>query len=98
MGGLGRRPRERPEEVRTPAFVQCPGCSFNFVTGEGTRSCNWSECPYLPEEYKVFCPECYYNFATGEGNPRCSDPPTCDWALEGYKRAELARKRFGAIG
>lgn len=96
MGWL--RKRRTGEPARMPAFVQCPGCSYNFLTGDGTRSCNWYECPYLPEEYKVFCPECNYNFHTGEGNPRCSDPPSCDWAVAGYEHAETARRRFGATG
>jgi len=90
-----RRDREKAER-RVPAFVQCPGCSYNFVTGEGPRQCSWYECPYLPEEYKVFCPDCNYNFATGEGRSACSDPPTCDWAVAGYEHAKLAKARFGS--
>lgn len=88
---FGRR-AGRPE---TFAFRRCPGCSYDFITGEGARSCNWYDCPYLPEELKVFCPECNYNFATGEGRPRCADPPACNWAVEGYRRAEAARRFFG---
>lgn len=78
-----------------PAFVQCPGCNYDFVTGEGTRRCTWYECPYLPEAYKVFCPECNHNFATGEGAPHCGDTPTCEWAVAGYQHAKLAKKHFG---
>lgn len=81
---------------RVPEFVQCAACTYNFVTGEGTRNCHWGDCPYLPEQYKVFCPRCNYNFATGEGAPDCSDPPSCQWALEGYEHAALAKARFGA--
>jgi len=86
--------RETKKPAGAPAFVQCPGCNYDFLTGDGTRSCSWGECPYLPEEYKVFCPECNYNFATREGNPHCTDPPSCAWAVEGYRHARLARTRF----
>ena len=95
MGWLKGRTKEAGER-RLPMFVQCPGCSYNFVTGEGARTCAWYECPYLPEEYKVFCPDCNYNFATGEGSRRCKDPATCEWAVEGSKRAALAKERFGS--
>jgi hypothetical protein len=88
--------KHRNETERLPTFVQCPGCSYDFVTGEGIRNCSWYECPYLPEDYKVFCPECNYNFATGEGNPRCDDPPVCDWAVVGYEHAVRALERFGS--
>ena len=81
-------------KARIPAFVQCPGCSYNFVTGEGFRNCGWYECPYLPEEYKVFCPDCNYNFATGEGRRHCEDGSICSWAVAGYEHAKLARERF----
>lgn len=80
---------------RTPAFVQCPGCRFDFLTGEGARGCSWYDCPYLPGEYKVFCPACNYNFATGDGNPHCTDPATCEWSVEGTRRAESAKRFFG---
>ena len=92
MGWLRRRQEEGP---RIPAFVQCPGCSYNFVTGEGSRSCNYYDCLYLPEELKVFCPECNYNFATGEGERRCDDTQPCTWAVEGRQHAKLANERFG---
>lgn len=78
-----------------PEFRQCPGCSYDFVTGEGSRACGWYDCPYLPEELKVLCPECNYNFATGEGRPRCTDPPSCDWAVAGFRHAGEAKRRFG---
>jgi hypothetical protein len=80
--------------ARLPAFVQCPGCSFDFITGEGTRSCAWYDCPYLPEEYKVFCPSCNYNLATGEGAAHCDDFVGCEWAVAGREHAKLARERF----
>jgi hypothetical protein len=90
-----REARDRAKEG-TWAFRQCPGCNYDFITGEGRRSCNWYECPYLPEDLKVFCPECNYNFATLEGNARCgTDPPTCDWAIAGYRHARNAEKFLG---
>jgi hypothetical protein len=88
--------RHTAEGERRPAFVQCPGCSYDFVTGEGLRNCGWYECPYLPEELKVFCPRCNFNFATGEGDPWCSERPSCEFAKEGYAHARLAKQRFGS--
>jgi hypothetical protein len=85
----------KPTEGQIPAFQQCPGCSYDFITGEGTRSCHWADCPYLPEELKVFCPYCNYNFATGEGDPHCGEDPQCDSAKEGRRHAVLARRAFG---
>lgn len=65
----------RQEASKQPRFAyrQCPGCAYDFLTGEGTKSCGWYDCPYLPEELKVFCPACNYNFATGEGVACCGD-------------------------
>jgi hypothetical protein len=77
------------------AFRQCPGCMYDFLTGEGARGCNWYDCPYLPEELTVCCPVCNYNFATGEGSAPCGDPPSCVWAAESPRRVEAARERFG---
>jgi hypothetical protein len=79
---------------RTFAFQQCPGCSYDFVTGEGARSCGWFECPYLPDDLKVFCPECNYDFATCEGTPGCGETPSCEWAAEGIAHAENAHRFF----
>lgn len=90
-----RKKRQAPERRKPRTFVRCPECSYDFITGEGVRRCGWYECPYLPEELKVFCPVCNYNFATREGNPRCSDPPSCERAAPGYRRAREARKFFG---
>lgn len=86
--------KKRSREAAPPAFVQCPTCTYDFITGEGTRNCHYGECPYLPEAYKVNCPVCNYNFATHEGQPACSDPPTCEFAKDGAKHASAARKRF----
>ena len=74
----------RAEEMEF-RYQQCPGCSYNIATGTGKRSCNWYDCPYLPEELKIFCPQCNFNFATGEGSSRCGDPPTCQWAGPGFE-------------
>lgn len=83
------------EEVRIPAFRQCPGCEYDFITGEGSRACHWFDCPYLPEDLKVVCPYCNFNFATGEGQPHCGDEPTCEWAEEGRRHVAMARRVFG---
>jgi hypothetical protein len=80
---------------KMPLFRQCPGCSYDFLTGEGSRSCGWYDCPYLPEKYNVFCPACNYNFAAGEGDPWCGSFTTCDWAAEGFRHAQAAKKAFG---
>ena len=85
------RRRDKKGAERPPAFRRCPGCGYNFLTGEGRRRCSWYDCPYLPEDLKVFCPMCNYNFYTGEGLPHCSDPPTCEWAAEGLRRADAIR-------
>lgn len=80
--------RASPHE--SASFHRCPGCDYDFLTGEGHRACNWYQCPYLPDDFDVFCPECNYNFWLGEGNPRCSDPPSCDHAKVGYEHAARA--------
>jgi hypothetical protein len=83
------RPADSTES--TFSFQQCPGCDYDFLTGEGNRACNWYECPYLPDELKVFCPQCNYNFFTDEGSPSCGSPPSCRWAEAGYEHAAFAR-------
>lgn len=80
---------------RPPAFRQCPGCSYDFLTGEGERSCNWSACPYLPAALDPTCPVCNYDFATDEGRPHCDDLATCAEAEAGYERAAAALAHFG---
>jgi hypothetical protein len=92
------RRRQRAAVEPRVVFQQCPGCAYDFVAGTGTRACGWYDCPYLPEELKVNCPECNYNFASGEGAPWCGEPPSCQWAAEGRRHAENARRlqRSGA--
>jgi hypothetical protein len=64
--------------ARWEGFRQCPGCGFNLATGEGTRSCSWGDCPYVPLELDVYCPNCRYNYMTKEGNPPCGHPRVCE--------------------
>lgn len=68
--------------ARWEGFVQCPGCGYDFTTGEGERSCSWGDCPYLPTELDVYCPDCRFNYFTGEGNPPCGAPETCPHGIE----------------
>jgi len=62
------------------SWQQCEACSYDISTGEGSRSCHWGACPYLPEELDVFCPTCNYDFFTREGAPECGETPRCDYA------------------
>lgn len=90
---------DRRDGDRLPVWRQCPGCEYDIVTGEGERGCNWYDCPYLPEDLKVFCPHCNFNFATEEGSPRCGYPPSCKWAEPGYSHAVKAKEvRQQAVG
>jgi hypothetical protein len=66
---------------RWEGFRQCPGCGYDIATGEGTRSCAWGDCAYLPPELDVLCPDCRFNFFTMEGNPPCEDPLNCEHGL-----------------
>lgn len=68
--------------MRELRFRRCPDCSYDFATGEGTRSCSYAECPYLPQELDVFCPWCRFNYLTMEGNSPCEDPMRCDHRSE----------------
>ena len=79
------------EMARWEAFRQCPGCGFDFASGEGERSCSWGDCPYLPEELDVFCDQCRFDFFTMEGNPPCEDPLTCVHAMEPRSHVENLR-------
>ncbi|HSJ51832.1 MAG TPA: hypothetical protein VLA90_11225 [Actinomycetota bacterium] len=77
--------------ARWEGFVQCPGCGYDLASGEGQRSCAWGECPYLPDELKVFCDTCAFNLFTMEGNPPCDDPSTCEEAAEARSHIENLR-------
>jgi hypothetical protein len=90
--------RERAVD-RALSFRQCPDCSFDFITGEGERSCHYGDCPYRPDEIDVLCPQCRYNFFTGEGSPACGTRPACEFArTEAPDRVDLARRWLDAHG
>src|SRR6185369_7264661 len=81
--GRAHMPARRKEVAEMAAwrtFRTCPGCSYNFATGDGEHSCSYGECAYLPEELDVFCESCRFNYLTMEGNPKCEDPMTCEHA------------------
>jgi hypothetical protein len=81
---------------RWEQFRSCPGCGFDFATGEGEKGCHHYDCPYLPEELDVFCPQCRFDFFTMEGNPSCDDPATCPHGQEARSHVEnVARWRAG---
>ena len=71
--------------ARWVEFRKCPGCAYDFATGEGEHSCSYGECAYLPEELDVRCEGCGFNYFTMEGNPPCPDPMTCE-----HREAPLA--------
>jgi len=77
--------------ARWEAFVQCPGCGYDLVTGEGQRGCSWGDCPYLPLELDVFCPNCRFNFLTLVGNTQCGHPRTCELGAEARSHVENLR-------
>jgi len=83
---------EVTDMARWEGFSQCPGCGYDFGTGEGERSCAWGDCPYLPAELDVFCPQCRFNFLTMEGNPSCADPLTCEHSVEPMSHVENMRR------
>lgn len=72
-------------------FRQCPGCGLDVATGDGSPSCAWGACPYLPEELDVYCDTCRFNLFTGEGNPPCEDPFACEHSVEPLKHVENLR-------
>jgi hypothetical protein len=72
-------------------FRQCPGCGLDVATGDGSPSCSWGACPYLPEELDVYCDTCRFNLFTGEGNPPCEDPYACEHSVEPLQHAENLR-------
>ncbi|MFQ5949001.1 MAG: hypothetical protein ACE5KX_09095 [Acidimicrobiia bacterium] len=73
-----------PQAVRR--FRKCPGCTYDWATGEGVRGCNYYDCPYLPAEMQVTCDWCGYNFFLQDGQVRC-DHSTCVRALTLHKNA-----------
>lgn len=77
-------------------FTSCPGCSYDFSTGDGNRSCSWGDCPYLPLELDVFCPDCRFNFFTMEGNPPCEDQMACAHGIEARAHVVNARQWVAA--
>jgi hypothetical protein len=76
------RPGREDPMGRWENFRKCPGCGYDFATGEGERSCSWGDCPNVPAELDVYCDTCRFNFFTGEGNPPCADPYRCEHAHE----------------
>ena len=78
--------------ARWEGFTQCPGCAYDFATGEGERSCAWGDCPYLPPELDVFCPQCRFNLLTMEGSPPCADPLSCAHSAEPMSHVEKMRR------
>lgn len=93
-----RRTQRHSQPRPLPVARICPGCNWDFLTGEGTKACGWFDCPYLSEELKVFCPACNYNFYTGNGAPGCGDPPECEWSVDGIARARRITAELGAPG
>ncbi|MGH2649624.1 MAG: hypothetical protein ACRDHK_00225 [Actinomycetota bacterium] len=77
--------------ARWEGFSQCPGCGYNFATGEG-RSCSWGDCSYLLAELDVFCPWCRFTFLTMEGNAPCADPLSCEHSDEPMSHVENMRR------
>ena len=77
--------------ARWQEFRTCPGCSYDFATGEGEHSCSYGECAYLPEELDVRCEGCGFNYYTMEGNPPCDDPMACDHRVEPLAHVENYR-------
>jgi len=82
--------------ARWQEFRQCPGCTYDFATGEGEKSCDYYDCPYLPPELSVVCSQCMYDFFTDEGNAGCPDPSTCEEGAEA--RANVANMREWLAG
>ncbi len=80
-----------PLSPRVQAFQSCEQCEYDFRTDEGERSCNYGECPALPEALDVWCPTCRYNFMIRDGNPECGETPSCEFART------TARERVRAL-
>ena len=73
------RQRSHDRAERFMAFRQCTHCSYDILTGEGERSCDYGMCANLPEELDVTCPTCNHNFVTNETRLGCEKEP-CDFA------------------
>jgi hypothetical protein len=67
---------------RALRYRPCGSCTYNVATGEGTRDCQYGDCPALPFDLDPHCPTCRHNFYTGEGGYGCGDRPTCDFARD----------------
>jgi hypothetical protein len=67
---------------RALRYQPCADCTYNFISGEGERSCSYGDCPYLPTDLDPRCPTCRFNFYTGDGDAACGDPPSCDFAVD----------------
>lgn len=67
---------------RAMAYTQCPTCTYDVATDQGSRNCSYGECPYLPEALDVTCAVCNYNFVARDTVPACGEPPRCDFARE----------------
>ena len=78
--------------ARWEGFRACPGCGYDLATGEGTRSCSWGDCPYLPEELDVYCPDCRFNYFTMEGNPPCEDQLKCEHSKEPLEHVQNLKR------
>lgn len=84
--------------ARWEEFRSCPGCGYDFATGEGVPSCHYYDCPYLPAELNVFCDVCRFDFFTMEGNPPCGDPTTCDHGAPARANVENVRRWRELVG
>lgn len=84
--------REVRRMARWENFRKCPGCAYDFATGEGEKACNYYECAYLPADLNVFCDYCRFDYYTMEGNPSCEDPMTCPHGEEPRSHLQNVRK------
>jgi hypothetical protein len=46
MGIFRQRPAPGPPPL---VYRRCPSCDYDLVTGLGSKSCGWYDCPYLPK-------------------------------------------------
>ena len=72
-----------PKQYRKAmAFAPCETCTYDIATGQGTRNCNYGECPNVPDALDVTCPVCNFNFLARDTVPACGENPSCDFARE----------------